>query len=450
MQTHLLEQWRAFTAGERVEPFTLRPVTLAAWNRCRDLGIALDRLQYRFLSEQELATRREQNASLLEAARPYLDYLSMALSDRSHAIALADREGWIIEFREHPRDTFGGEASGICLGSSWNERHIGNNGIGTALATGEPVLVYGIEHCVPQFHSAYCLGVPIRSGGEIIGALDISVTRPEDASPSHMTIAQACVASIESTLGAWRRNDQEQSDLRRFAGLGRLLATTVHDLKGPLTVIRGIAQLGDMTSRSENERQYFREIVSHSDRLEGMIEGIQSMPHEPEFVAASPGSIMSALLDEFVPACEAKGIAVERELDCEATTAVVPSLLERAIANIVSNAIRATPSGGRIKARARSEVENILLSISDTGRGIPEELGETIFDPFVRGKDGGSGLGLYMAWHTVVELHGGNITFVSTAGSGTTFEITLPVRSVPGSPQTSAQPPAHGPGGGAL
>jgi transcriptional regulator of acetoin/glycerol metabolism len=427
MQERLLEQWRAFTTGVQFDDSTLRPVTLQAWKRCRDIGVDPERLQYQFLTEAELVERRKKHAKLIEAARPYLDHLSMALFDRSHAIALADPEGWIIEFRENPPNAFGGQASGICLGASWDERSIGNNGIGTALANGEPVFVYGVEHYALVYRTAHCLGVPIRVGGEVVGCLDVSVTRAEDADPAHMTIAQACVASIEATLDAWKRTEQEESDIHRFAALGKLLATTVHDLKGPLTVIRGIAQLGEMTSASPDEQQYFGKIVEHADQLESTIQELQALPSAPELTRASPAALLSEVLEEFLAASAAQGVAIEVGEMTQSASSVIPPLLKRALSNIVGNALKAMPSGGSLHASATTENGFVVLRMADTGEGIPEDLHERLFDPFVHGREEGTGLGLYIARNAIVEQHGGKLTF-ETSPSGTTFFVSLPLR----------------------
>jgi transcriptional regulator of acetoin/glycerol metabolism len=429
-QQLLLEQWQAFVEGAAVNGSLMRPVTLQAWARCRDLGLSPEHLEYRYLDDAELAQKRAENASLIEAARPYLNHLSMALSDRPHAIALSDREGWIIEMRENPPDAFGGRESGICVGSSWNERHIGNNGIGTALATGDPVLVYGVEHYGKVFHQAHCLGVPIRVGSEIVGCLDVSVTRPEHADPVHLTIAQACVSSIESTLDALRKSEENNGDLHRFAALGKLLATAVHDLKGPLTVIRGIAELGEMTALSEQRGNYYKDIISNADRLELMIHGLQSIPDVPSFTMGAPSAILREVVDELTPALEVKGIEVECDLDGEARTAVVEPFLRRTFSNIVTNALHAMSSGGRLSVRSRSDDGSVIVSISDTGHGILPELRDSIFQPFVHGRAKGTGLGLYMADYTVNELHRGTITFETETGKGTTFIISLPEREV--------------------
>lgn len=126
-----------------------------------------------------------------------MDSLSLSLTGLPHIVALSDAEGWIIDIRGTPEE-LGGRKSGLCLGASWDEKNIGNNGIATALATGEPVLVYGIEHFGMAYDGCACMGVPIIFNGKIIGAIDISVPN-KYAHPARLHIIIACVNSIEST-----------------------------------------------------------------------------------------------------------------------------------------------------------------------------------------------------------------------------------------------------------
>jgi signal transduction histidine kinase len=166
------------------------------------------------------------------------------------------------------------------------------------------VFVYGIEHYAASFHSAHCLGVPVRVDGEIVGCLDVSVTRAEDADPTHMALAQACVASVET----------------------------------------------------------------------------------------SP----------------------------------------RAIHNLITNAMTAMPEGGTLRLRTAKDAGTFVIEIEDTGQGIPPELGNSVFEPFVTGRSDGTGLGLYMVHQAITKEHKGRVWFDSKPGRGTTFVVELPVLGVSG------------------
>jgi signal transduction histidine kinase len=427
MAENLSSQWQMFTSSGSCDESAVRPVILRAWKRCRDLGLEPQELRLEFLSDEELAARREANRELITAAAPYLDHLSRVLADRSHAIALADADGWILELRENPPESFGGRTTGICVGASWAEKNLGSNGVGTALAGGEPTLVYGVEHYATSFHSAHCLGVPIRFAGQIVGCLDISVTREEDARPEFMTLAQACVASIETSLGHWKNRHEEREELERFAAIGSLLATTVHDLKNPLTVIKGLSELGAVTLPDGDERAYFLQIIRHVDELVAMLGKVHQEPDTLDDGMVNLGSLVREIVDEVRPLCESQQIRLELK------TGEVPPcpgdrlLLKRCLHNLIANAIKAMPDGGRLEVATVPAGTRALISVLDTGSGIPVELQPRVFEPFVHGEDGGSGLGLFSVRETVNRLHEGEVWF-ETSEKGTRFFVELPLR----------------------
>ncbi len=102
-----------------------------------------------------------------------------------------------------------------------------------------------------------------------------------------------------------------------------------------------------------------------------------------------------------------------------------PNTLQRALLNLVQNALDAMPSGGTLTLSGQSTATQVQLSIQDTGSGIPAERLQQIFEPLYTTKPGGTGLGLYIV-QEIVTAHGGQVTVQSRPGQGTTFTITLP------------------------
>jgi len=101
--------------------------------------------------------------------------------------------------------------------------------------------------------------------------------------------------------------------------------------------------------------------------------------------------------------------------------------LWRAVYNIAKNGAEAMPEGGRLETAVRSDGKLVEFTISDTGGGIPKEIRDKVFEPFrTFGKTHGTGLGLPIA-RSIVEAHGGSITFQTVMGQGTTFTIRLPL-----------------------
>jgi len=110
--------------------------------------------------------------------------------------------------------------------------------------------------------------------------------------------------------------------------------------------------------------------------------------------------------------------------------------------NLYLNAIQAMDAGGEITIEAFAQDEEVVLRISDTGRGIERELLPHVFDPYFTTKQGGVGLGLAIV-HKLVEAHGGDITVESRPGSGATFVMRFPARHTAGPPNTSRTGRTH-------
>jgi CheY-like chemotaxis protein len=144
-------------------------------------------------------------------------------------------------------------------------------------------------------------------------------------------------------------------------------------------------------------------------------------------------AVVTSALDSVRPAAEAKGIGMEASIDPAAAHITGdPDRLRQVIWNLVSNAIKFTPSGGLVQVEARRVGADIELTVRDTGRGIAPEILPYVFDRFRQAdstttrEHGGLGLGLALVRH-LVELHGGTVTATSAGeGQGATFVVTLP------------------------
>jgi PAS domain S-box-containing protein len=180
---------------------TVRPSVVASWERSIAYGVDPRRLVRQTIDERRLAERRAASRSLVAAATPFVELMTEALCDEPHLVALSDPEGTILLVRaggDVPSDRL--EATNLVEGASWHERDIGCNGIGTCLATGQPVLLIGAEHFQEAYIGWTCIGVPIEdAAGEIVGALDLSV--PSESSQAHSWgWTLSVVKGIESAL----------------------------------------------------------------------------------------------------------------------------------------------------------------------------------------------------------------------------------------------------------
>jgi len=159
--------------------------------------------------------------------------------------------------------------------------------------------------------------------------------------------------------------------------------------------------------------------IARAENAEALL---QRRPCEAGAVAREVCDYFSALAEdrEIALGCEGAGVIVADEV-----------LLRLALSNLISNAIRHTPRGGKVEVKTASQPPWLILTVSDTGPGIAPEYQSRLFDRFFRvdpargGADGGFGLGLAIV-KSVMSLHGGEVTVESDLGKGTTFRMTFP------------------------
>ncbi|WHH58805.1 ATP-binding protein [Petroclostridium sp. X23] len=418
-----IEDWDLFKQEVDRRP-TLRPITAEAWKRCKKRNIQPDQLKCSFLTGQELKDKLKAYDYLIKAAKPYMKHLSLSLTGIPHLIVLSDSDGWVLCLNGTP-DMLGGRDAGLCVGSSWNEKIIGNNGIGTALIVQKPVLVYGIEHYVSSYKNNACLGVPIKKDNEIIGALNITI-ESKHAHPVRMTIVEACVSSIEQAISDFREKEMSKDNMPMLMATSDLIATAVHDLKNPVAVIRGLSELGRLTSNSNKGSEYFNRIINQVDLLNRMLIDLLDIFRPQQSSKGSPSRVIQQIISDIEPVCIQQNISIKFKGDNSTKIILYEKLFRRAIQNILDNSIKVMPDGGKISVKAEETDDHILISISDTGPGIPKELTGEIFNAFTFRRDGGTGLGLFMVFQVITCLHRGKIWFQSGKKGGTTFYISLP------------------------
>jgi signal transduction histidine kinase len=204
----------------------------------------------------------------------------------------------------------------------------------------------------------------------------------------------------------------------------------IHDFKQPITVIQGFSDL--LTQRATNEekrREYAQQIHLAIQQMMGMINDVL------EFARGRTTLVLENLdLNTIITPAVQQLHASLSESNIELTfipgeigTAPLDrSRIQRVVENLIGNARDAITSSGQITLETRRNDGGIELTIQDTGTGIPEQIRENLFDPFVTaGKRTGTGLGLAIS-KNIVEEHGGNITFTTKEDEGTTFHVWLP------------------------
>jgi len=248
---------------------------------------------------------------------------------------------------------------------------------------------------------------------------------------------------------------QRLAELDRMRG--EFLNVVSHDLKAPLTLIRGCAELieeADPATLGAEQRELLRSIREHVGMLGKRVDQLLSVgrlearayPLHPEEIRVAPTFEMLRLAYERQARHQGIALTVSVEPSAPAAIRADPDGFQHEIAgNLLSNALKFTPTGGRITVRAWGEQEQLHFTVADTGVGIPAEDLPRVFTKYYQAdtpRSGlGTGLGLAIA-RQVVEAHGGRIAAQSARPGGTVFLVSLPVAGPPARPGAPDADPA--------
>jgi two-component system, NtrC family, sensor histidine kinase HydH len=250
---------------------------------------------------------------------------------------------------------------------------------------------------------------------------------------------------------AARKIDEQQENLlkmqselvasQRMAAVGEMAAAVAHGIGNPLSSIRAAAQVamldadeGNGAGPDRKMKENLQSIIQQVDRVQKRMQGLLNFakPLEPHAVPVD----VNALLRDVLESLRARfnNAAVVQQLDLDDNLPKVmsdASHLEQVFMGLITNAVEATPRGGRVTVRSKAfgdagTARGVRVSIEDTGEGILLENRERVFEPFFTTKPHGTGIGLPLA-KKFVERNGGAIKICDTPMPGTRIDVTLPV-----------------------
>ncbi|HEX2697133.1 MAG TPA: ATP-binding protein, partial [Anaerolineales bacterium] len=234
-------------------------------------------------------------------------------------------------------------------------------------------------------------------------------------------------------------------DVTRFKELdiikSEFVATVSHDLRSPLTLMRGYATMLEMVGELNPQQQtYVRKIVAGVENMSRLVNTLLDLGRIEIGVGLQVENVsVLDILERVTSALQLQagekhiGLSLELPKDMPSTIEADGALLHQAIYNLVENAIKYTPENGHVSLRTRTEKNDIHFEIEDTGIGIEADDLPRLFEKFYRGKQRearaqhGSGLGLAIV-QSIAQSHGGRVWVESTVVKGSMFHLVIPMR----------------------
>jgi two-component system sensor histidine kinase HydH len=234
---------------------------------------------------------------------------------------------------------------------------------------------------------------------------------------------------ILSDLTEIHRLQADAKQREKMAAIGNLAAGIAHEVRNPLSSIKGYATYfaGLFDEGSEN-RKAATVMITETERLNRVISELLdlSRPSEIKPREADMAVVMDTVSRLLRQDAADQGIAIAIDIEPDLSPVELdPDRMVQALLNIGINGIQAMEAGGRLALRARRSGPDLVIEVEDTGQGIAEEDLATVFDPYFTTKSQGTGLGLAVV-RKIVEEHGGSVAVASAVGKGTTFTLSIP------------------------
>ena len=231
-------------------------------------------------------------------------------------------------------------------------------------------------------------------------------------------------------LSERKRLEEDLVRSERLASLGRMVAHISHEIKNPLATIGGFAgQLERQEGFPAETRRKLKIIHQEVQRLEKFLGDLATFTRvtPPRKVSGDLPALIREVAELMDPGFKEKGIAFELQAaETVPPFSFDPGQIRQVLFNLFKNAQEAMPQGGRLRVGVRLQQNQVRLTISDTGVGIPPEALASLFTPFFSTKEGGTGLGLTIC-QGLIEQHHGTIEIDSEIDRGTTCTIRLPL-----------------------
>lgn len=229
--------------------------------------------------------------------------------------------------------------------------------------------------------------------------------------------------TIAKDISKQKQFEAEMMKLDRLNTLGELAASISHEVRNPLTTVKGFLQLLVNKDCYQEDKKYIKIMIDELDRVNSLISELLSIGNTPPIKFTL--SDLNNIIDNLVPLLQVDALAKNNYIKLELST--IPKILlnekqiRQVIINLVRNGLEAMPAGGKLTIRTFEEKEYVVLAVQDEGCGIPPEILNNLGKAFFTTKKDGTGLGLATTF-SICKKHGARIN-VKTGPQGSTFEV---------------------------
>jgi signal transduction histidine kinase len=248
---------------------------------------------------------------------------------------------------------------------------------------------------------------------------------------------------LTGTLSRLQTAQQELVVAERMATVGRLSLRIAHEVRNPISAIELNAEMLEDIVRERNDGERndgdMKEAAALVSAIRDQVTTLDALTEEylafarfprPHFEEESINHLVQELADFVRPVATRQGLTLRVEVDPSVPTMEIDrGLLRQAVLNLVKNGLETLSSGGELTIGSRFDGAAVEISVSDTGGGIPDDVGPRLFEQFFTTKPQGTGLGLSIT-RQIAEEHGGEIRWMNRAPLGATFTIRLPLKRV--------------------
>jgi signal transduction histidine kinase len=238
--------------------------------------------------------------------------------------------------------------------------------------------------------------------------------------------------TLEASLDALHKAQDELIRSERLSTIGQMASSIIHDFRNPMAVVMSYADLlkRQPETTPEKRNQYYDIIVKAVQRMSDMTNDLLDYSRgqvKLDMQVVDVGLVVNDVQESVDLNLKKQHVMFEVQQKYHGSVRVDVEHFRRALINIINNAQEAMPAGGRIRLMVSRMNGFAEFSVSDTGVGIPQEIRDRIFEPFLTyGKERGTGLGLAIT-KRIVDAHQGKIELQSTLGEGTTFSLFIPL-----------------------